>query len=52
MTNQPIAQFGKFALRVIEVFLVTLLALMVVAIAWQVFARYALSAPSMYSEEF
>ena len=57
MTNQaiaqgPVARLGRIVIRGIEVFLVTLLALMVVAIAWQVFARYALSAPSMYSEEF
>lgn len=57
MTNQaiatgPLARLGGIVIRGIEVFLVILLALMVVAIAWQVFARYALSAPSMYSEEF
>lgn len=57
MTNQaissgPVARLGGIIIRGIEVLLVALLALMVVAIAWQVFARYALSAPSMYSEEF
>ncbi len=52
ITQGPFARLGNIIIRGIEVFLVTLLALMVVAIAWQVFARYALSAPSMYSEEF
>lgn len=45
-------KFGRAVDHAIASFLVGLLALMVVAITWQVVSRYVLSAPSVYSEEF
>lgn len=45
-------KIGRFAERAIAVFLAILLALMVVAISWQVTSRYLLNIPSVYSEEF
>lgn len=44
--------FGRLIERLIALFLASLLALMVVAITWQVVSRYILSTPSVYSEEF
>jgi tripartite ATP-independent transporter DctM subunit len=43
---------GRLIERSIGLFLAILLALMVVAITWQVVSRYILSTPSVYSEEF
>jgi tripartite ATP-independent transporter DctM subunit len=43
---------GRIVERMIAFFLAALLAMMVVAITWQVVSRYVLSTPSVYSEEF
>ncbi|QPM90450.1 TRAP transporter large permease [Pseudooceanicola algae] len=45
-------RFSRGIGKIITLVLALLLAAMVVAIAWQVLARYVLNAPSMYSEEF
>lgn len=37
--------------KVLEVFLVTLMSLLVVDVLWQVFSRYLLSAPSSFTDE-
>lgn len=48
----PLVKFGRVVERMIALFLASLLAMMVVAITWQVVSRYVLSTPSVYSEEF
>lgn len=45
-------KFGKICEKIIQIFLVILLGLMVVAIAWQVGTRYIFDAPSIYTDEF
>ncbi|MCV6824559.1 MULTISPECIES: TRAP transporter large permease subunit [Halocynthiibacter] len=51
-TTPAIIKVGRAVEGAIALFLAILLALMVVAISWQVASRYLLNIPSMYSEEF
>ncbi|MBU2867265.1 TRAP transporter large permease [Pacificibacter marinus] len=52
LRTPTVIKWGRLIERTIGLFLAILLALMVVAITWQVVSRYILSTPSVYSEEF